>query len=180
MFTNSVEQSKKLLDTMWGNWENGVQKIYESQQEFGKISVEAIKKQQEMFTTLTSNLKQVEEEMKTSLNKVTQSFKENNKYLNNEEAASLLESWNEKMADIINRIQQLSATPSKAMLTMVEQSHERMYESVKKAVEEQNKIQTESKEVIEKFMSQIKESQSKWVDVIEGQTTQTLEKLQPK
>lgn len=180
MFTNTLLQTNKLLDTMWENWETGVHKVYDSQMQFGKIQLEAFKKQQELFTSMTSNLNQAEEEIKSSLNNLTQQFKENSKFVNNEEAARLLETWNEKMAGIIDRIQQLSSTPSRAMLAMVEQSQERIYETVKKASEEQVKMQSETKELIENFMTQAKESQSKLVEIIDGQTKQAFENLQPK
>lgn len=173
MFTNTMEQTKKMFDTMWGNWEEGVQKVYQSQQDFGKISVEAFKKQQDMFSSMTLNLKKTEEEMKNSLNKTTQFFKENSMKNQNEEVSKMLESWNEKMNEIMNQLQKLSATPTNVMVAMVEQSQERMYESMKNAVEEQNKLQLESKEVIEKFMLQIKESQLNFIKVLEEQTTQS-------
>lgn len=173
MFTNTMEQTKKMFDTMWGNWEEGVQKVYQSQQDFGKISVDAFKKQQDMFSSMTLNLKKTEEEMKNSLNKTTQFFKENSMKNQNEEVSKMLESWNEKMNEIMNQLQKLSATPTNVMVAMVEQSQERMYESMKNAVEEQNKLQLESKEVIEKFMLQIKESQLNFIKVLEEQTTQS-------
>lgn len=173
MFTNTMEQTKKMFDTMWGNWEEGVQKVYQSQQDFGKISVDAFKKQQDMLSSMTFNLKKTEEEMKNSLNKTTQFFKENSMKNQNEEVSKMLESWNEKMNEIMNQLQKLSATPTNVMVAMVEQSQERMYESMKNAVEEQNKLQLESKEVIEKFMLQIKESQLNFIKVLEEQTTQS-------
>lgn len=175
-----MEQTNKMLDTMWGNWESGMQKVYDSGQEFGKISIEAFKKNQEMITLMSTNLKEVEEEMKSSLNNMTQSFKENSKTIQNEDAGRILENWNEKMNDIFNRLQQLSVTPRNGMLIMLEQSQERMIESVKKVAEEQQKFQTEARGNMENFLSQVKESQNSFMKMMEEQTKQTLDKVQPK
>ncbi|WP_458411984.1 hypothetical protein ACNQFZ_14180 [Schinkia sp. CFF1] len=180
MFTNTVDQTKKIIDTMWVSWENGVQQVYRSQQELGKMSLEALKKQQDMLSSIAVNQKQVEDEIKNSLNEVIKLFKENTVYVKNEEVFQLFDTWNEKMMGIVNQIQQLSSTPSKALLGLAEQSHESMYEAVKNALENHNKMHIETTEKIEKFMAQIKDSQDKFVTAIKEQTTKTLEKNQPK
>lgn len=174
------KETNQLFNLVWETWESGVKKVYDSQQEFGKASLEALKKQQDLFTSMTTNLNKVEAELKGSVDKITQTFKENSKDVNNKDVAQLLENWNDKVNNAINRILQLSATPSKSLLNIVEQSQEKMYETLKNAVEEQNKVQTETREVIESFMSHVKESQGKLVEIMEAQTKQTFEKLQPK
>lgn len=180
MFTNTMDQTKEMFDTMWENWENGVQQAYRSQQEFGKLSLETLKKQQDMLSSIALNHKQAEEEIKNSLNEALKLFKESNVYVKNDEVLHLFDTWNEKMMGIITQIQQLSSTPSKALLNMAEQSHESMYEAVKNILENQNKMHIETTEKIEKFMSQIKESQNKFVSTLQEQTTKTIEKGQQK
>lgn len=180
MFTNTMGQTKKIIDTMWVNWENGVQQVYRTQEKMGEFSLDALKKQQDMISSITLNQKQVEEEIKNSLNDALKLFKENNVYGKNDEFVQIFDTWNEKMMGIVNQIQQLTSTPSKALLTLAEQSHERMYEAVKNVLENQNKLHMETTEKIEKFMSQIKESQNKFVSTIEEQTAKTLEKTQQK
>lgn len=174
------KETNKLFDFVWDTWETGLKKVYDSQQEFGKASLEVLNKQQDLFSSLTTNFNKLEVELKNSIDKVTQTFKENSKEINNKEVASLLENWNDKVNNTIHRILQLSSTPSKSLLAIVEQSQEKMYEALKKAVEEQNKVQSETREVIESFMAHVKESQSKLVEIIGEQTKQTFEKLQPK
>ena len=180
MLTNTMDQTKKIIDTMWVNWENGVQQVYRTQEKIGEFSLDALKKQQDMISSITLTQKQAEEEIKKSLNDALKLFKENNVYGKNEEFLPLFETWNEKMMGIVNQIQQLTSTPSKALLTLTEQSHERMYDAVKQTLENQNKMHMETTQRIEKFMSQIKESQNKFVSTIEEQTAKTLEKTQAK
>jgi len=180
MLTNTIDKTKEIFDTMWENWESGVQQVYQSQQKIGEISLDALKKQQDMLSSMALNHKQVEEDIKNSLNEVLKLFKENNVYVKNEEILNLFDTWNEKMVGIINQIQQLTSTPSKALLTLAEKSHQSMYEAVKQAIENQNKMQIVTNEKIEKFMAQIKESQEKFVSAVQEQTAKTLEKTQQK
>lgn len=180
MLTSTMDQTKKIIDTVWVNWENGIQQVYQTQEKIGEFSLDALKKQQDMISSIALNQKQVEEEIKNSLNEAIKLFKENNVYGKNDEFAQLFETWNEKMMGIVNQIQQLTSTPSKALLTLTEQSHERLYDAVKQTLENQNKLHMETTEKIEKFMAQIKESQNKFVSAIEEQSTKTAEKAQAK
>ncbi|WP_102348936.1 hypothetical protein [Bacillus sp. Marseille-P3661] len=179
MFTSTMEQSTKFMNIVWENWENGVQKAYDQGQEFGKLSLENLKKQQDMFAAVTVNLNKAEEEMKNSINEYVHAFNEN-KVLYNEDAARFFGKWNEKITEIFNKTQQLSITPSKAMLTMMEQSQHRICELAKNSFAEQSKVQAESKVFIENMMAQVKESQKKWLEMVEGQTKQTSKKAQSK
>lgn len=179
MLTTTIEKTDEVLEMIWGNWETGLQKAYDSQQAYGKISLEAYKKQQALFQSMTSNLRQVEEEMKQTVNQLSDSFKENSKYIKNEEAAKIYAKWNEKVTDILERLQQLSITPSKATLEIIEQSQEKMFDSLNKIAEEQSKIQTESKEIIESYVTHLKESQEGFLKLIEEQTKQVLKVSQP-
>lgn len=175
MFLGTVEQTDKVFGMMWKNWEDGWQKVFDSQQAFGKSSLEALDKQQKAVHAMFKNLKDMEKEVTNSFNDLTKAVKENSKNVKGEEAGRLFDSWNEKMAEIIQRLQQLAATPSKATLTMVEQSQQKMYESFKKVAEEQTKLQVETKARVDDFMAQIKESQQSFLKLLEEQAKQTLE-----
>lgn len=161
------EEANKMLDLMWGNWDSGLKKFYESQQQYGKASLELVKKQQEMFTIVTSRLTQSEEEMKNNLAKMTQAYIENNKSVMNEATLQLFTEWNEKMTDIVGRIQQISDTPSKAMIDLLTQSQERFHDAAKKVIDEQTNMQTETRELFENFMAKVKLSQYNLVNMTE-------------
>ncbi|MGO4889071.1 hypothetical protein ACJ2A9_15080 [Anaerobacillus sp. MEB173] len=180
MLTPTNIQTNKLMGMLWENWENSLQKVYDTQQEMGKTSLEAFKKQQDLFTSMTGSLFKVEGEIKNTLDKFTQSVNANIKDISNEEVAGMFDNWNAKMSDILERMQQISVTPSKAWLAMVEKSQERMYESAKKVVKEQNNIQAETKDMIINFMSQVKTSQYDLVQMMEEQTKKTWENFEPK
>lgn len=178
MFLSSVEQSDKLLGVMWKNWEDGWQKVFESQQALSKAAIEALDKQQKTINSLFKNLKDIEKEVTNAFNDLTKAVKENSKAIKGEEVGHMFESWNEKMTDILQRLQQLSVTPTKAMTTMLEQSQQRMYESIKKVAEEQTKLHGETKKRLDDFMAQVKESQQQFLTLIENQTKQSLENNQ--
>ncbi|QOY34874.1 hypothetical protein AWH56_019450 [Anaerobacillus isosaccharinicus] len=161
------EEANKMLDLMWGNWDSGLKKFYESQQQYGKASLELVKKQQEMFTIVTSRLTQSEEEMKNNLAKMTQAYIENNKSVMNEATLQLFTEWNEKMTEIVRRIQQISDTPSKAVIDLLTQSQERFHDSAKKVIDEQTNMQTETRELFENFIAKVKLSQYNLVNMME-------------
>lgn len=175
MFLGTVEQTDKVFEMVWKNWEDGWQKVFDSQQAFGKSSLEALDKQQKAVTAMFKNLKDIEKDITNSFDDLTKAVKENSKNVKGEEAGRLFDSWNEKMSEITQRLQQLSLTPSKATLTMVEQSQQKMYESFKKVAEEQTKLQVETKERLDDFMKQIKESQQSFLQLLQDQAKQTLE-----
>lgn len=179
MLAATIEKTDEVLELMWGNWEAGLQKAYDSQQAYGKLSLETYKKQQELLQSITSNLCKVEADVKQSISNLAKSFKENSKYIQNKEAARVYEDWNEKVTDILTRLQELSITPSKATLELIEQSQEKMYESFNKIAEEQGKIQTESKGITDSFVAHLKESQASLVKLWEEQTKQVLKVSQP-
>lgn len=126
VLTVTKEQVNQMTDMVWEKWESSIAQVYDFQQEIGKTSLEAIKKQQDTFI----------------------------------------------------HFQQL--IPNKDVQEMVEQSQERVYESAKMLVEEQNRVQSETREMLESFLSQVKTSQSSLVNLVEDQTKQALEKFQPK
>lgn len=176
----ATAQATNMVDMMWGNWEKGFQKMYDTHLEFTNASLQAMKKQQELLLSMTASADKVEDEMKKSLKEITNLTKENLKYVTTEETAAMFESWNDKMTDIFNRLQQLSLSPSKSLVTTMKQSQEKVYESAEKAIKDQQKMQAETREMIEKFMSQVKASQNDFVRMVEELSTKTVNNLQAK
>lgn len=177
---SAKQQTTNIVDIMWGNWEKGLQKMYETQIEFTNASLEAMKKQQDMLLSMTKTADKVEEDMKKSLQEITKLTKENLKSVTTEETATMFESWNDKMTEIFDRLQQLSLSPSKSMVATMKQSQAKVYESAEKAIKDQQKMQTETREMIEKFMSQVKTSQNDFIRMVEDLSKKTMDTLQPK
>lgn len=179
MFTATMEQMNKMVDKMWENWEDGFQKVYDFQKRMEENSLNAFKKQQDVIQSMKTNFNEAEEQLEKSFSQMKKSLDKNNKKIFTVDAARAVEGWSGKITEIMGSMQQLAITPSRSLLTMMEQSHTKMHDSVKKIVDEQEKAQTKPKEMAENFMTQVKEYQKNFLKVMEEQTKQLIENAQP-
>lgn len=160
---NKNQETTIVNDSLFNNWSNSVDLVYTSRKEVEALLLQALENQKETWEKVTSDLTKIEDEQKKLIEDIRVSVKENIQKVFGTSAGDAYEQWNTHFDDINNRIQQLTATPFKESLNVLNQSQEQFQQTVKNGFEQQEKIR-------EDLSVQIKTTQKLFVDLYETNT----------
>jgi hypothetical protein len=154
-------------DSLMKSLTNSLQMIYPSQKGVENVSLQAFEYQKEVLEKVTEDITRIEQEQKKLVGELREVAKQNIQTIYGEEASVSFDKWNEQYDEVSNRVQELTVTPFKEGLTILNQSQEQFQESVKKGIGQQQNLSNI-------FINQIKNSQKGFIDLIESNTKMAL------
>jgi hypothetical protein len=154
-------------DSLMKSLTNSLQMIYPSQKGVENVSLQAFGYQKEVLEKVTGDISRIEQEQKKLVGELREVAKQNIQTIYGEEASVSFDKWNEQYDEVSNRVQELTVTPFKEGLTILNQSQEQFQESVKKGIGQQQNLSNI-------FINQIKNSQKGFIDLIESNTKMAL------
>jgi seryl-tRNA synthetase len=144
-------------------WTNSLDKVSTSQKEVENLLLQAFTTQKESLEKITGDLGLIQEQQKKLITEVRDYVKQNVETVYGEETSQSFEKWNAQLDEINNRVQQLSSTPYKESLNILNQSQEQFQQSIKDSIEQQKKIREEA-------LNQFKTAQKGFMDLFESNT----------
>jgi ABC-type uncharacterized transport system permease subunit len=144
-------------------WTNSLDKVSTSQKEVENLLLQAFTTQKESLEKITGDLGLIQEQQKKLITEVRDYVKQNVETVYGEETTQSFEKWNAQLDEINNRVQQLSSTPYKESLNLLNQSQEQFQQSIKNSIEQQKKIREEA-------LNQFKSAQKGFMDLFESNT----------
>jgi seryl-tRNA synthetase len=144
-------------------WTNSLDKVSTSQKEVENLLLQAFTTQKESLEKITGDLGLIQEQQKKLITEVREYVKQNVETVYGEETTQSFEKWNAQLDEINNRVQQLSSTPYKESLNLLNQSQEQFQQSIKDSIEQQKKIREEA-------LNQFKTAQKGFMDLFESNT----------
>jgi seryl-tRNA synthetase len=144
-------------------WTNSLDKVSTSQKEVENLLLQAFTTQKESLEKITGDLGLIQEQQKKLITEVRDYVKQNVDTVYGEETSQSFEKWNAQLDEINNRVQQLSSTPYKESLNLLNQSQEQFQQSIKNSIEQQKKIREEA-------LNQFKSAQKGFMDLFESNT----------
>lgn len=143
------------VDLMWDGWLNNLKSLHNFQEDIQQKALQAFSYQKEMLDLSVKSLNTLEEESKKVTKDWNQKIQTNMKQsnLNQNEQAS---QWLNNIQDVTERVQLLSWNPSHAMLDLFIESQNQVEATMKKALESQQKNQSENFKKIEELTEQMK------------------------
>jgi seryl-tRNA synthetase len=144
-------------------WTNSLDKVSTSQKEVENLLLQAFTTQKESLEKITGDLGLIQEQQKKLITEVRDYVKQNVETVYGEETTQSFEKWNAQLDEINNRVQQLSSTPYKESLNLLNQSQEQFQQSIKDSIEQQKKIREEA-------LNQFKTAQKGFMDLFESNT----------
>ncbi|AMA73790.1 MULTISPECIES: polyhydroxyalkanoic acid inclusion protein PhaP [Aneurinibacillus] len=163
-----------MIDTMWDGWMNGVKMVYAYQREMENLMLQTLERQKEIWEKTTENLEKVEEEMKKFLEDAKVSYQNNMKNVGGEQLGKTFEEWAQRLDEIAKRIQQLTWTPGKASLNVVNKSQEQLEVSFKNLLAQQQKTRDEVQALMDNFLQQVKMTQKGLLESLEANKNNTI------
>lgn len=166
MAVSKKEQGQDTIqfgDSLLNSWNNSLNLIYAFQKEVENVALQPLGYQKEVWEKVTGDFNRIESEQKKLIDELRDVAKQNIQTVYGEEASGSFERWNEHLDEVSNRVQQLTVTPIKEGINIVNQSQENFQESIKKTVDQQQKIR-------QSFLSQIKTAQKGFIELIESNT----------
>ena len=157
------QDSINLDDSLLNSWNNSLNMIYTYQKEVETVSLQSFGYQKEVLDKVTGDLNKIEGEQKKLVDQLRDVAKQNIQTVYGEEASGSFEKWNEHLDEVSSRARQLTVTPFKESLNILNQSQENFQESIKKTVNQQQSIR-------QNFLNQIKTGQKGLIDLIESNT----------
>ncbi|WP_408010331.1 polyhydroxyalkanoic acid inclusion protein PhaP [Pseudalkalibacillus sp. A8] len=165
------------VDSFWDSWKNGLNFVYDSQKEVENLTLQAFEHQREAWEKVTDNMSRIEDEQKKLMKELRQTVTQNIENVSGEELTKSLEQSNERLDEVISRVQQLTVTPYKASLNVLSQSQQHFQESIKSVIGQQQKNREELKPLFEDFLNQVKTTQKGFYNVFENNTKTTLSRF---
>jgi hypothetical protein len=144
-------------------WTNSLDKVSTSQKEVENLLLQAFTTQKESLEKITGDLGLIQEQQKKLITEVRDYVKQNVETVYGEETSQSFGKWNAQLDEINNRVQQLSSTPYKESLNLLNQSQEQFQQSIKDSIEQQKKIREEA-------LNQFKTAQKGFMDLFESNT----------
>lgn len=164
MAQNSKSQeTPNLGDSFFNSWTNTLDSIYASRKELENLLLKALETQKQTLAKVTEDFSRIEEEQKKLIADLRESIKNNIQKVFGAQASKLYEEWNAQFDEIASRVQQLTVTPYRESLNLLNQSQEQFQESVKKGIDQQQKLRGD-------FADQIKATQKIFIDLFETNT----------
>jgi hypothetical protein len=171
----SNDQSNfNFIDSFWDSWKSGLNFVYDSQKEVENLALQAFDHQKEAWDKVTVNIDRIEEEQKRLINELRQYFNQNNQYVGGEESSKFFVQSNDRLDEVISRVQQLTSAPVKANLNVLSQSQLHFQETIKTAIDHQQKNREELKPLLENFLNQVKPTQKGVLNAFENNTKAAL------
>lgn len=179
MAVNKKSQSNEqndfnFIDSFWDSWKSGLNFAYDSQKEVENLALQAFEHQNEVWDKVTVNINRIEEEQKRLINELRQYFMQNVQNVGGEESSKFFEQSNERLDEVISRVQQLTSAPFKANLNVLGQSQQHFQETIKTAISHQQKNREELKPLLEDFLNQVKPTQKGILNAFENNTKTAL------
>ena len=144
-------------------WTNSLDKVSASQKEVENLLLQAFTTQKESLEKITGDLGLIQEQQKKLITEVRDYVKQNVETVYGEQTSQSFEKWNAQLDEINNRVQQLTSTPYKESLNLLNQSQEQFQQSIKSSIEQQKKIREEA-------LNQFKSAQKGFMDLFESNT----------
>ncbi|MBT2730131.1 hypothetical protein J7E63_25055 [Bacillus sp. ISL-75] len=144
-------------------WTNSLDKVSASQKEVENLLLQAFTTQKESLEKITGELGLIQEQQKKLITEVRDYVKQNVETVYGEQTSQSFEKWNAQLDEINNRVQQLTSTPNKESLNLLNQSQEQFQQSIKNSIEQQKKIREEA-------LNQFKSAQKGFMDLFESNT----------
>jgi seryl-tRNA synthetase len=144
-------------------WTNSLDKVTDSQKEIENLLLQAFTTQKESLEKIAEGMDFIQEQQKKLIADVRDYVKQNVDTVYGEQASQTFEKWYAQLDEINNRVQQLTSTPYKESLNLLNQSHEQFQQSIKNSIEQQRKIREEA-------VNQFKTAQKGFMDLFESNT----------
>jgi polyhydroxyalkanoic acid inclusion protein PhaP len=163
-----------LVDAMWDSWKNGLSTVYASQTELENQTLQLLERQQGAWTKASGNIDKMEEEMKKTITELRENVNQNIQNVSGKEAGKSFEEFNNRVDEVVGRMQPLLSTPNKANLTVLNQFQDQLHATLKQVIEQQQKTREETKTGLEGFFSQAKSIQKELIEKFEEDTKNTI------
>ncbi len=160
---NNTQDSIQFGDSLLNSWNNSLNLIYGFQKEVENVSLQSIGYQKEVWEKVTNDYTRIEGEQKKLVDELRDVVKQNIQTVYGEEASGSFERWNEHFDEVSGRVQQLTVSPLKESLNVLNQSQENFQESIKKSVDQQQNLR-------QNFLKQVKTAQQGFIDLVESNT----------
>ncbi|MBT2721114.1 MULTISPECIES: hypothetical protein [unclassified Bacillus (in: firmicutes)] len=144
-------------------WTNSLDKVTDSQKEIENLLLQAFTTQKESLEKIAEGMDFIQEQQKKLIADVRDYVKQNVDTVYGEQASQTFEKWYAQLDEINNRVQQLTSTPYKESLNLLNQSQEQFQQSIKNSIEQQRKIREEA-------VNQFKTAQKGFMDLFESNT----------
>ena len=144
-------------------WTNSLDKVTASQKEIENLLLQAFTTQKESLDQFVGGMDDVQEQQKKLIADVRDYVKQNIETVSDEQASQTFEKWNAQLDEINNRVQQLTSTPYKESVNLLNQSQEQFQQSIKNSIEQQRKIREDA-------LNQFKTAQKGFMDLFESNT----------
>jgi galactokinase len=150
-------------DSLLNIWTNSLDKVTDSQKEIENLLLQAFTTQKESLEKIAEGMDFIQEQQKKLIADVRDYVMQNVETVYGEQASQTFEKWYAQLDEINNRVQQLTSTPYKESLNLLNQSHEQFQQSIKNSIEQQRKIREEA-------VNQFKTAQKGFMDLFESNT----------
>ncbi|MEH7378622.1 hypothetical protein [Neobacillus drentensis] len=150
-------------DSLLNIWTNSLDEVTDSQKEIENLLLQAFTTQKESLEKIAVGMDFIQEQQKKLIEDVRDYVKQNVDTVYGEQASQTFEKWYAQLDEINNRVQQLTSTPYKESLNLLNQSQEQFQQSIKNSIEQQRKIREEA-------VNQFKTAQKGFMDLFESNT----------
>ncbi|PGY13120.1 Polyhydroxyalkanoic acid inclusion protein (PhaP_Bmeg) [Bacillus sp. OV166] len=150
-------------DSLLNIWTNSLDEVTDSQKEIENLLLQAFTTQKESLEKIAEGMDFIQEQQKKLIADVRDYVMQNVETVYGEQASQTFEKWYAQLDEINNRVQQLTSTPYKESLNLLNQSQEQFQQSIKNSIEQQRKIREEA-------VNQFKTAQKGFMDLFESNT----------
>ncbi|MFB5196666.1 hypothetical protein ACE198_17305 [Neobacillus sp. KR4-4] len=150
-------------ESLYNIWTNSLDKVTDSQKEIENLLLQAFATQKESLEKITGDMNSIQEQQKNLIAEVRDYIKENIETVYGEETSQTFEKWNDELDELNNRVQQLTSSPYKESLNLLNQAQEQFQQSIKNSIEMQKKTSEEA-------LNQFKIAQKGFMDLFESNT----------
>ncbi|BAU29262.1 polyhydroxyalkanoic acid inclusion protein PhaP [Aneurinibacillus soli] len=170
----TTQQNPNIVDAVWDGWMNSVKTIYAYQREIENITLQTLDRQKELWTKTAENIEKTEQELKKFLEEAKFTYQSNVKNVGGEQAGQIVQDWLGRLDEISSRIQQLTWTPGKASINVINKSQEQLELSVKSLIEQQQRTREEVQNLVDNFLGQVKSTQKGLINSLEANKNNTI------
>ncbi|PFP29301.1 hypothetical protein COJ96_11610 [Bacillus sp. AFS073361] len=150
-------------ESLYNIWTNSLDKVTDSQKEIENLLLQAFATQKESLEKITGDMNSIQEQQKNLIAEVRDYIKENIETVYGEETSQTFEKWNDELDELNNRVQQLTSSPYKESLNLLNQAQEQFQQSINNSIELQKKASEEA-------LNQFKIAQKGFMDLFESNT----------
>ncbi|MCM3117829.1 hypothetical protein M3610_21485 [Neobacillus sp. MER 74] len=150
-------------ESLYNIWTNSLDKVTDSQKEIENLLLQAFATQKESLEKITGDMNSIQEQQKNLIAEVRDYIKENIETVYGEETSQTFEKWNDELDELNTRVQQLTSSPYKESLNLLNQAQEQFQQSINNSIELQKKASEEA-------LNQFKIAQKGFMDLFESNT----------